>query len=94
MEKQFELICQLGFSRKQALNALKILKEWYYQFIVLLAGIPVLYKESQPANSAEEPSNSASIHKLNRSSSANYILGKASCIYFVCTHASDDRICW
>ncbi|XP_027100591.1 uncharacterized protein [Coffea arabica] len=37
--------------------------------------IPVLYKESQPANSAEEPSNTASIHKLNRSSSANYILG-------------------
>ncbi|CDP05520.1 unnamed protein product [Coffea canephora] len=36
---------------------------------------PVLYKESQPVNRAEEPSNSASIHKLNRSSSANYILG-------------------
>ncbi|XP_027100646.2 uncharacterized protein [Coffea arabica] len=37
--------------------------------------IPVLYKESQPVNRAEEPSNSASIHKWNRSSSANYILG-------------------
>ncbi|XP_027099442.1 uncharacterized protein [Coffea arabica] len=37
--------------------------------------IPVLNKESQPVNSAEEPSNSASIHKLDRSSSVNYILG-------------------
>ncbi|XP_027099863.1 uncharacterized protein [Coffea arabica] len=37
--------------------------------------IAVLYKESQPVNSVEEPSNSASIHKLNRSSFANFILG-------------------
>ncbi|XP_027154981.1 uncharacterized protein LOC113755110 [Coffea eugenioides] len=37
--------------------------------------IPVLNKESLPVNSAEEPSNSASIHKLDRSSSVNYILG-------------------
>ena len=93
MEKQFELPFYLpaGFFE----DALKILKEWYYEFVVLLAGIPVLNKESQPVNSAEEPSNSASIHKLDRSSSVNYILGKASsCIYYICTHASDDRICW
>ncbi|XP_027097106.1 uncharacterized protein [Coffea arabica] len=37
--------------------------------------IRVLYKESEPVNSAEEPSNSASIHKVNRSSFANFTLG-------------------
>ncbi|XP_027152276.1 ankycorbin-like [Coffea eugenioides] len=42
---------------------------------VIYSCIPVLYKELPPVNSAEEPSNSAFIHKLNRSSSANYILG-------------------
>ncbi|XP_027096615.2 uncharacterized protein [Coffea arabica] len=36
--------------------------------------IAVVYKESQPVNSVEEP-NFASIHKLNRSSFANFILG-------------------
>ncbi|XP_027178328.1 uncharacterized protein LOC113777446 isoform X1 [Coffea eugenioides] len=42
---------------------------------IIYSCIAVLYKESQPVNSAEEPSNSASIHKLNRSSFANFILG-------------------
>ncbi|CDP04702.1 unnamed protein product [Coffea canephora] len=42
---------------------------------IIYSCIAVLYKESQPVNSAEDPSNSASIHKLNRSSFANFILG-------------------
>ncbi|XP_027151534.1 uncharacterized protein LOC113751647 [Coffea eugenioides] len=43
---------------------------------IIYCCVPVLYKESQPVKSAEEPSNSASIHKLSRRSSfANYILG-------------------
>ncbi|XP_027080226.1 uncharacterized protein [Coffea arabica] len=42
---------------------------------IIYSCIPVLYKELRPVHIAEEPSNSASIHKLNRSRFVKFILG-------------------
>ncbi|XP_027100523.1 uncharacterized protein [Coffea arabica] len=42
---------------------------------IIYSCIPVLYKESRPVHIAEEPNNSASIHKLNRSPTVKFILG-------------------
>ncbi|XP_027098017.1 uncharacterized protein [Coffea arabica] len=55
--------------RRKSLIPLHILRTIIYSCIA------ALHKELQTVNNVEEPSNSASIHKVNRSSFANFILG-------------------